>query len=72
MKVQQNGKTMVLQKSEYMATIFDGHSHIERRVFVDEQGTRYVRINGWFARLVDLRMVNHFDVDTFYDGGGRF
>lgn len=72
MKVQQNGKTMVLQKSEYMATIFDGHSHIERRVFVGEHGTRYVRINGYFARLLDLLMVNHFDVDTFYDGGGRF
>ena len=72
MTVTQMGNTMELTKSEYMATIFDGHSHIERRVFVDGMGLAYVRINGWFAWVYDLRRVNHFDVDIWYDGGGRF
>ena len=71
MKVTQDGKTMILQKSEYMATIFDGHSHIERRIFTDETGVRYVRINGWFLTIGFL--ATHGDeVDTWYDGGGRF
>ena len=32
------------------AIIYDGHTHIERRVFEDENGNAYVRINGsWFT-----------------------
>ena len=56
------------EKTKRMATIYDGHSHIERRVFVDECGTYYVRINGCFAKVADLRRINHFDVDIWYDG----
>ena len=57
-----------MTKTQRMATIFDGHSHIERRVYVDECGVYYVRINGFFAKVSDLRRVNHFDVDVWYDG----
>ena len=64
-----NGTTTTLEASEYMATIYDGHSHIERRVFVDGMGLAYVRINGFFAWVYDLRRVNRFDVDIWFDGG---
>ena len=57
-----------MKKTFYMATIFDGHSHIERRVFEDENGVYHVRINGWFAKVADLRRINHFDVDVWYNG----
>ena len=70
--VTQNGETLELTKSEYKATIFDGHSHIERRVYVDGIGTAYVQINGWFAWVHNLRRVNHFDVDIWYEGGGKY
>ena len=55
-------------KTKYRATIYDGHSHIERRVFEDQQGIEYVRINDFFAKITDLRRVNRFDVDVWYDG----
>ena len=57
-----------LTKSDRMATIFDGHSHIERRVYRDEIGKRYVQINGWMAEVNDLIRINHFDVDVWYNG----
>lgn len=70
-----NGTTTTLEASEYMATIYDGHSHIERRVFVDAMGVMYVRINGFFAGIDSLRRVNRFSVDVWYDPesikGGR-
>ena len=70
-----NGTTTTLEASEYMATIYDGHSHIERRVFVDAMGVMYVRINGFFAGIDNLRRVNRFSVDVWYDPesikGGR-
>lgn len=57
-----------MKKTKYMATIYDGHSHIERRVFVDDAETQYVRINGFFSKVSDLRRVNRFDVDVWYEG----
>ena len=57
-----------MKKTKYMATIYDGHSHIERRVFVDDAGTQHVRINGFFAKVSDLRRVNRFDVEVWYEG----
>lgn len=33
------------------ASIFDGHSRIERRVYVDENGERFVKINGNFVDM---------------------
>lgn len=67
MKRTQDGRTLNLQKSKYMATIFDGHSHIERRVFTDENGIRYVRINDWFVTIGFLATHGN-DVDTWYEG----
>lgn len=32
-------------------SIFDGHSRIERRVYVDENGERFVKINGNFVDM---------------------
>lgn len=55
-------------KTKYRATIFDGHSHIERRVYEDQFGWRNVRINGFFTRIIDLERINRFDVDVWYDG----
>ena len=57
-----------MKKTQKMATIFDGHSHIERRVYEDECGWLYVKINGVFAKIADIRRVNQFDVDVWYDG----
>ena len=57
-----------MKKTAYRATVYDGHSHIERRVYEDENGTEYIRINGFFAEIFDLRRINHFDVDVWYDG----
>jgi len=55
-------------KTKYRATIYDGHSHIERRVYEDENGRRYVQINGFMAKILDLMAINRFDVDVWYDG----
>ena len=54
-----------MKKTRYVATIFDGHSHIERRVFENEIGERFVRINGFFFKTTDL---TGFDVDVWYNG----
>ena len=59
-------KNMV--KTQHMATIYDGHSHIERRVYRDANDVEYVQINGFMAKIADLRRVNRFDVDVWYDG----
>ena len=64
MKAKEEG----FMKTPYMATIFDGHSHIERRVFEDKNCGWYVRINGFFVDIGFLIRVNHFEVDTWYDG----
>ena len=57
-----------LIKTKYMATIYDGHSHIERRVYQDSKGRRFVQINGWMANVLDLMAINHFDLDVWYEG----
>ena len=54
-----------MSKTKKMATIYDGHSHIERRVYEDKQGFYCVKINGIFFRVIDL---HHFDVDIWYAG----
>lgn len=40
------GKKVEVKKTEWSATIYDGYSHIERRVYEDKLGFRYVVING--------------------------
>ena len=57
-----------LKKTQYMATIYDRHSHIERRVFEDEHCGWYVRINGYFVDIGFLIRVNRYTVDTWFDG----
>ena len=58
-----------LIKTQLVATIYDGHSHIERRVYRDAKtGTEYVQINCFMAKINDLRRVNRFDVDVWYNG----
>ena len=59
-------KNMV--KTKLVATIFDGHAHIERRVYRDANDVEYVQINGCMAKIADLRRVNRFDVDVWYNG----
>ena len=59
---------MKVKKTQRMATIFDGHSHIERRVYEDESGIRYVKINDCLCKITDLIIHNRFDVDVWYDG----
>lgn len=54
-----------VQKTEKMAVIFDGHSHIERRVYADENGIEYVKINFGFFNLNWCRC--HFvSVDVYF------
>lgn len=57
-----------MSKTRYMATIYDGHSHIERRVYKDEHGRQFVKVNGFLAKVIDLILINHFQVDVWYDG----
>lgn len=61
-----NGK----KKTRYMAAIAQHHKHtdstvhFERRVYEDEYGTRFVRINGlWFE--IDWLLTHDHDVDYF-------
>lgn len=38
-----------MKKSNYMVTIVQGNTHIDRRVWINEQGKDVVSINGtWF------------------------
>ena len=53
-------------KTKYMETIYDGHSHIERVVWQDELGYRYVKINGLYWD-VDFQL-KHFEVKVWYNG----
>jgi hypothetical protein len=55
-----------MKKSEYAATIYNGHCHIERRVYEDDMGNRYVKINGVFFDIdCDLEK---YDVEVWYTG----
>lgn len=54
-----------MTKTKKKATIFDGHSHIERRVYEDKNGFYCVKINGIFFKVIEL---HHFDIDIWYDG----
>lgn len=43
-----------MKKTKKMATIFDGHSHIERRIYVSDTGEELVKINGCAFKLWEL------------------
>ena len=59
---------MKMEKTKRKATIYDGHSHIERRVFLNEDGEYCVRINGFFTTVEFLRRVNRFEVEVWWEG----
>lgn len=54
-------------KTKYMATIYDGHSHIERVVWQDADGYRYARINGFYFNI-DLFLADRYEVEVWYRG----
>ena len=56
-----------MRKSEYVATIYNGHCHIERRVYEDDMGNRYVKINGMLFSVNELK---NYDVKIWYNGYG--
>lgn len=53
-----------MKKTNYMATLYNGHCHIERRVWLDKEGFRAVKINGMVFRLIDLK---HLDVNVWLE-----
>ena len=55
-----------MKKTEYIATIYNGHSHIERVVYQDDKGFRYVKINGMLFD-VDFEL-KHYEVKIWYRG----
>ena len=54
-----------MNKLPYKATIYDGHTHIERRVYEDENEMLVVKINGWFFKVIELR--KRYDITIYYD-----
>ena len=55
----------VYNKTNKMCTIFDGHSHIERRVY-EKDGVLYARINGYFFDITSLRLDSNYMVDIWF------
>lgn len=62
------------RKSEKMATVAQlnrdtgNYSHIERRVYEDDEGVEMIRINGFWFSVNMLRKIGH-DVDVWFEGG---
>lgn len=48
------------------ANIFDGNSHIERRVYVDEFNMRHVKINGDFVSVEDCKNICKYEVSIYF------
>lgn len=60
-KTRFGGKLIEVTRTEWNACIYDGHSHIDRRVYEDKDGARYVVINGLLWDIsCELR---HYDID---------
>lgn len=55
----------VYTKTHKMCTIYDGHAHVERRVYAKE-GREYVRLNGYFFAVTELMTDFHYEVDIWY------
>lgn len=53
-------------RTKWMAQIHDGHSFIERRVFEDKRGFRWVRINGHFVGCDFLTGHMNYKVDYWF------
>ena len=56
-----------MKRTKRMAQIRNGHTFIERRVFEDEHGMWYVRINGDFCSIVDLEQVCGYEIEIWRD-----
>lgn len=54
-----------LIKTKKMATIYDGHSHIERRIWEDKLGFMYVSINGEYFAIHEMP---HYEIEVWYAG----
>lgn len=54
-----------MKKLPYKATIDNGSTRIERRVYEDDEYMQCVKINGMFFRLTDLE--KSYDVWQYYD-----
>ena len=54
----------MMKKTQWMVAIYDGHTHIERRVWEDKTGKRFVRVNGcsvelsWYASKMHVEFFN--------------
>lgn len=55
----------IYTKTNKMCTIYDGHTHVERRVYAKE-GREYVRLNGYFFAVTELMTDFHYEVNIWY------
>lgn len=55
-----------MKKTAYKATIYNGHAHAERRVYEDNNGFRYIKINGCFYDLY-FDLPKYWTVNVFYN-----
>lgn len=46
------------------ASIYDGYTHIERRVYIDDFGYRHVKINGGFVKCDWI--FEHWDLHIYF------
>ena len=53
---------MKLTKTKFMATIYDGHTHIERRVYRNDMWERFVKINNSVFTLNEIKKYNTVDI----------
>lgn len=42
------------------------YTHIDRRVYADEKGIKYVRVNGCFFKLADYASDPNYTVDIYF------
>lgn len=55
----------VYNKTHKMCTVYDGHCHVERRVY-EKDGVEYVRLNGYFFSIPELRKDFSYTLDIWY------
>lgn len=55
----------IYTKTHKMCTIYDGHSHVERRVY-SKDGMDYVRLNGYFFSISELTKDFRYELDIWY------
>lgn len=55
-----------MKKTAYKATIYNGHAHTERRVYEDNNGLQYIKINGCFYDLY-FDLPKYWEIQVFYN-----